>query len=173
MLRTILSGSIYWSLTVWLLYPRTHIGALASCTTYHLFYVRLSKNSFNAFRPWLPSRLGTISKLIFLSLLWKFISAHQVSSWKRMQRYDFFPKHQNFSRKNFNLNKKNIQDLIWVKSRHAINLIIYNARARPLTVCANSKQECLKSGSKTPVNRRITKLLQKDSQLFGGLHIYP
>ena len=99
-----LSGSIYWSLTVWLLYPRTHIGALASCTTYHLFYVRLSKNSFRI--------------------------AHQVSSWKRMQRYNFFPNHQNFSKKNFNLNRKNIRNLICVKSRNTIYLIIYNARTK-------------------------------------------
>ena len=91
--------------TVRFFYPSTdtllNIQALASCTT--SVYVNLSKNSF-----FMPSSL--------------------VFERKRVQRYCFFPNHQNFSRKNFSFQTEKLQVLTNIKDRKDINLIIYYAR---------------------------------------------
>ena len=87
----------------------------ASCTT-SLFYVRLSKNSF--------------------------LLAHQVSSWKRMQRYDFFPNNQNFSKKKFTFYRKKFEDLIYVKHKYRLHLIIImRAREQKLFALTTLKEE--------------------------------
>ena len=40
---------------------------------YYFCLCKSFKELFNAFRPWLPSRLGNPNELVFLSLLWKFL----------------------------------------------------------------------------------------------------
>ena len=68
---------------------------LASCTT--SVYVNLSKNSF-FFAP---------------------------NFGKRVQRYDFFPNHQNFSKKNFIFYAKFLSLLMHIKTQNRLHLIIY------------------------------------------------
>ena len=87
--------------TVRFFYPSTdtllNIQALASCTT--SVYVNLSKNSF--FMP----------------------PAHDFER-KRVQRYCFFPNHQNFSRKKFSFRTEKLQVLTNIKNRKHLHLII-------------------------------------------------
>ena len=68
---------------------------LASCTT--SVYVNLSKNSF-FFAP---------------------------NFGKRVQRYDFFSNHQNFSKKNFIFYAKILSLLMHIKTQNRLHLIIY------------------------------------------------
>jgi len=84
-------------LTVVLLPKR--ISSLASCTTSSLFYVITVKELFPC------------------------LSA-PVSERKRMQRYDYFPKQQIFYRYFFKKQQKKCRVLIFVKTRHAVHLII-------------------------------------------------
>ena len=83
------------------LYIINNIKALASCTT--SVYVNLSKNSF-------------------------FMPPHLVFERKRVQRYCFFPNHQNFSRKNFSFRTEKLQVLTNIKFKNHLHLIIYCAR---------------------------------------------
>ena len=147
MLRTLLSGSI--SIEAWRFHiTRNDINHFASCTTTSLFYVRLSKNSF--------------------------LVAQQVSSWKRMQRYDFFPNHQNFLKKKFSFYRKKFRDLIWVKRGADITPYYINTHARAKNCL---RQQYCNEGSPAPYesmsNTESIKYCKKDTHLFGGLHIYP
>ncbi len=86
--------------TVRFLYPSTYtlynIKALASCTT--SVYVNLSKNSsFNA--------------------------PHPFFARKRMQRYCFFPNHQNFSGKIFSFSTEILQVLTNIKTKMPYTLL--------------------------------------------------
>ena len=58
-----------------------------------------------------------------------------------MQRYDFFPNHQNFSKKNFIFYAKFLSLLIHIKVANRLHLIIYIREAKDERVKKEKKRE--------------------------------
>jgi len=78
-----------------------------------------------------------------------------------MQRYDFFPNYQNFSKKKFSFYRKKFEDLICVKAKPLLHLIII-IRTRELFLFAQTTREHPQNiTTKNSTKNRINKLLQK------------